>query len=119
RVRKPERKRGRPKKSEELDRYYVIEGELELVEEEIEKEREKLGRFIIATNDIDTEVSGEEILNYYKDQKYIERGFRFLKDKSFRVSEVYLKKEERIAALLMLMVLSLLVYTVTLVKYFV
>ncbi|MGB9683289.1 MAG: IS1634 family transposase, partial [bacterium] len=77
-VRKPERKRGRPKKGEELDKYYVIEGELELVEEEIEKEKEKLCRFIVATNDIDTEVSGEEILNYYKDQKYIEGGFRFL-----------------------------------------
>lgn len=111
-VRKAERRRGRPKKGEELDRYYVIEGELEVIEEEIEKERDKLGRFIIATNDIDKEVSGEEILNYYKEQKYIESGFRFLKDKSFRVSEVYLKKEERITALLMLMVLTLLVYTV-------
>jgi len=111
-LRKSERRRGRPRKGEELDRYYLIEGEIEVIEGEIEKEREKLGRFIIATNEIDTEVSGEEILKYYKDQKYIEGGFRFLKDKSFRVSEVYLKKEERIAALLMVMVLTLLVYTI-------
>ncbi len=41
----------------------------------------------------------------------MERGFRFLKDKSFHVSEVYLKKEERIEALSMIMVLSLLVYS--------
>ena len=40
----------------------------------------------------------------------MERGFRFLKDKSFHVSEVYLK-EERIEALCMIMVLSLLIYS--------
>ena len=57
-LRRSEGRRGRPRKGEELDRYYLIEGELEVIEEEIEKEREKLGRFIIATNEIDTEVSG-------------------------------------------------------------
>ncbi len=41
----------------------------------------------------------------------MERKFRFLKDKSFHVSEVYLKKEERIEALCMIMVLSLLIYS--------
>ena len=41
----------------------------------------------------------------------MERGFRFLKDKSFHVSEVYLKKEERIESLSMIMVLSRLIYS--------
>lgn len=41
----------------------------------------------------------------------MERGFRFLKDKCFHVSEVYLKKEERIESLCMIMVLSLLIYS--------
>ena len=40
-----------------------------------------------------------------------QRGFRFLKDKSFHVSEVYLKKEERIESLSMIMVLDLFVYS--------
>ncbi|AKB51282.1 Mobile element protein [Methanosarcina barkeri str. Wiesmoor] len=40
------------------------------------------------------------------------RGFRFLKDKSFRVSEVYLKKKSRIEALAMVMVLCLLLYSI-------
>jgi len=41
----------------------------------------------------------------------VERGFRFLKDRSFRVSEVYLKKPSRIQALAM--VLCLFIYSMT------
>ncbi len=52
------------------------------------------------------------MLQYYKGQSAVEKGFRFLKDKSFRVAEVYLKKEERIEALSMIMVLSLLIYSI-------
>lgn len=35
-----------------------------------------------------------------------------MKDKSFRAAEVYLKKEERIEALSMIMVLSLMIYSI-------
>ena len=52
------------------------------------------------------------VLEYYKEQMTVERGFRFIKDQSFHVSEVYLKNKSRIAALSMLMVLCLLVYSV-------
>ena len=41
------------------------------------------------------------------------RGFRFLKDNSFRVSEIYLKKATRIEALAMIMTLSLFLYSLT------
>ena len=51
------------------------------------------------------------MLKYYKGQQVVERGFRFLKNKSFHVSEVFLKKEERIEALAMIMVLCLLIYS--------
>ena len=51
------------------------------------------------------------MLNYYKGQQTVECGFRFLKDKCFHVSEVFFKKEERIEALCMIMVLSLLIYS--------
>jgi transposase len=37
--------------------------------------------------------------------------FRFLKDKSFHVSEIYLKKEERIESLCIIVVLSLFIYS--------
>jgi len=57
-------------------------------------------------------VDPETMLDYYKNQSAVEKGFRFLKDKSFRISEVYLKKPERIEALSMVMVLTLLIYSV-------
>jgi transposase len=79
-------------------------------EQAIARKREKLGRFILATND--TGLTADEILSYYKSQSTVERGFRFLKDKSFHVSEVYLKKESRIEALAMIMVLCLFIYSI-------
>ena len=52
------------------------------------------------------------MLDHYKNQSKVEKGFRFIKDKSFRVSEVYLKKPQRIEALSMIMVLTLMIYSV-------
>jgi transposase len=52
------------------------------------------------------------MLENYKNQSKVERGFRFIKDKSFRVPDVYLKKPQRIEALSMIMVLILLIYSV-------
>ena len=78
---------------------------------ELEKEKSILGRFIIATKDPD--LDPETALNYYKGQSQVEKGFRFLKDKIFRVSEVFLKNTGRIQALAMIMVLCLYVYAVT------
>ena len=49
--------------------------------------------------------------NITKDKVQWKEGFRFLKDKSFRVSEVYLKKNSRIQALAMIMVLCLFIYS--------
>ncbi len=106
---KIEKKRGRPKKDELLNISYMIECEIELNEDALIEARKNLGRFVLASNQVD--LDPEVMLNYYKGQQAVERGFRFLKDKSFQVSEVYLKKEERIEALCMIMVLSLLIYS--------
>ena len=53
------------------------------------------------------------MLSYYKEQSTVERAFKFIKDKSFHASEVYLENENRIAALAMIMVLCLMVYSIT------
>ena len=50
------------------------------------------------------------MLDGYKGQARAERGFRFLKDPQFLASSLYLKKPERIMALLMVMTVCLLVY---------
>ena len=52
------------------------------------------------------------MLENYKDQGVsVERGFRFLKDPLFFAHSLFLKKPERIMALLMIMGLSLLINT--------
>ena len=104
-------KRGRPKEGEALITQYRIEASIQLNDEAIRAEREYLGRFILATNVLT--LDPETILNHYKGQMLVERGFRFLKDKSFRVAEVYLKSEKRIEALCMVMVLCLMIYSYT------
>lgn len=106
---KVEKKRGRPKKDEPTIMRFKIECEIELNEDISAEERKRLGRFILASNKTDPEP--EVMLNYYKGQQTVERGSRFLKDKSFHVYEVYLKKEERIEAFCMIIVLCLLIYS--------
>jgi transposase len=67
--------------------------------------------FILATNELDdTQLPAQAVLEGYKGQKHVERGFRFLKDPRFLASSLYLKKPERIMALLMVMTVCLLVY---------
>jgi transposase len=67
--------------------------------------------FILATNELDeAKLSPQEIRNSYKGQGHAERGFRFLKDPQFFASSLYLKKPERVMALLMVMTVCLLVY---------
>jgi len=67
--------------------------------------------FILATNELAPRVlSPQEVLEGYKGQKHAERGFRFLKDPQFLASSLYLKKPERLMALLMVMTVCLLVY---------
>jgi transposase len=67
---------------------------------------------IVATNELDEEVLGDpEVLRAYKGQSSkVERGFRFLKDPMFLASTLYLKRVERVMALLMVMTVCLLVY---------
>jgi transposase len=106
---KDRKSRGRPKSDEPLTISYLISAKIEYNPHIVEHERQKLGRFVLATNDPD--LSPDALLEYYKGQGTIERGFRFLKDKSFRVAEIFLKKNSRIQALAMIMVLSLFIYS--------
>jgi transposase len=67
--------------------------------------------FILATNELDEgQLSSQAVLDGYKGQARAERGFRFLKDPQFLASSLYLKKPERVMALLMVMTVCLLVY---------
>ena len=50
------------------------------------------------------------MLQNYKSQQSVERGFRFLKSPDFLTSSLFLKKPERIEALLMVMTSCLMIY---------
>lgn len=106
--------RGRPKKNaEKIGFGYKVETFFERDTAEIEKLLNKKGRFILATNNLDIEgYKDEDILEEYKEQQDVERGFRFLKDPWFMVDEIFLKLPRRIEALMMIMTLTLLVYNV-------
>jgi transposase len=90
---------------------YQVTGEIKTRESVIEAEKVKAGRFILATNILDTKtVSNEQVLWEYKAQQSNERGFRFIKDPLFFTSSVFVKKPERVEAIGMIMGLCLLVY---------
>ena len=106
--------RGRPKKDAEKKVSGVrIEATVITDDGKIEAKRRQKGRFILATNQMDsTALKDENILWEYKEQSKTESGFRFIKDNEFRVHTVFLKKPERINALMMIMTLCLMVYNV-------
>ena len=68
--------------------------------------------FILATNqEIDSTTEEAELLQTYKEQHSVERGFRFIKDPNIVASSFYVKKPERVEALLFVMATCLLVYS--------
>ncbi len=104
--------RGRPKKEAIPDRLFTIKASIERHEDKIAQQLSEKGKFIVATNELDEgKLPSNELLESYKEQQCVERGFRFLKDPFFLTSSVFLKKQERIVALGMIMCLCLLVYT--------
>lgn len=104
-------KRGRPTPETPFEVTYQLTAQLSQVPEVVSTTRQRSGRFIIATNVLDESISNDELLTEYKDQQVVERGFRFLKDPMFFTSSVFIKTPARVAALAMVMALSLLVYT--------
>ena len=91
---------------------YQISATVSVDESKINTELLSAGRFIIATNVLDSqELSNDSILSEYKAQQSCERGFGFLKDPLFFADSIFLKSPERIESLGMIMGLCLLVYT--------
>lgn len=105
---------GKPKKgSKKITVGFCLVGGAEPNQAAIDKALNAKGRFIIATNDLDTQrLSDTQMLHEYKAQQAPERGFRFFKDPWFMVDSIFLKSARRIEALMMVMTLCLLVYNV-------
>ncbi len=106
--------KGRPDKNQTpLKQEWKISGSLVINPEAVGKAQSRKGFFIIATNEMDrNKISKPQLLDIYKSQGIsVERGFRFLKDPMFYAESLYLKLPKRIMALIMVMGLSLLVYS--------
>jgi transposase len=105
-------KRGRPGPGAQPDQIvYHIAGALASRLTDHPARIDQHSCFILATNELDEgQLSAQAVLDGYTGQAQAERGFRFLKDPQFLASSLYLKKPERIMALLMVMTVCLLVY---------
>ncbi len=112
-VHKQYAKKGRPGKNDEPTGEYVqIKTTFEVNQQKVDDKKNNLGYFILATNEMNhEELSDGAMLYEYKGQQKVERGFAFIKDNTFEVSSVFLKKETRIEALMMIMCLTLFVYS--------
>jgi len=104
--------RGRPTHDSPVHTDWYVQPTITLDEAAILRKQQPLGKYIIATNELDaTQLPAEQLLSLYKDQNTsVERGFRFLKDPLFFAHSLFLKKPARIMSLLMVMGLSLLIY---------
>lgn len=105
--------KGRPKKdAQPIKVEYQVQADLVRDENRIAQYKLSKGRFILATNQLDkTQLKDEEVLSNYKEQSGTESGFKFIKDDTFEVDSIFLKKPERISALMMVMTLCLMVYS--------
>lgn len=107
-------RRGRPTPQDQKEvAGYLLQGQLEVSQAALAEAKRSLGRFIVATNELEgSRLPAKAMLENYKDQGVsVERGFRFLKDPLFFANSLFLKKPERLMALLMVMGLALLIYS--------
>ncbi|WP_052050570.1 IS1634 family transposase [Leptolyngbya sp. KIOST-1] len=106
---------GRPKRSQPSDSPtlgYQWQATLERTAEYEAQCQQRYRRFILATNVLDDDAyPAQRLLQEYKAQQHVERGFRFLKDPLFFTSSVFVKKPQRVEALALVMALTLLVYS--------
>ena len=103
---------GEGNRLEETGEEWFVEGTLVPSEERIARLIKRKSLFIVATNELDKEaLSAEEMLEGYKGQVQVERGFRYLKDPQLLADSLYLQSERRIMASLWVLTLCLMVYS--------
>ena len=110
-------KRGRPAKasSDEAIQGYQVRGELKRRETAPQEIQRVKSRFIVATNQLDKVAwPAQKLLEEYKGQQKVERGFRFLKDPLFFASSVFVKRAQRVEALALIWFLRMSCLKVTL-----
>ncbi len=110
----PKYKSGRPPKGvKKVNKIlYLVDGAIEEKSKAVELFRKEAGCFVLLTNVPKKGDMGHDtlsVLKAYKDQHGIERNFGFLKDPVI-VNSIFLKKAERIEALGLVFLISLLIW---------
>ncbi|MGI6625537.1 MAG: IS1634 family transposase [Limnochordia bacterium] len=111
-VEEEKRGRGRPKKNQpddEKNYIYRLLLSIELDEAGAAQKSKRNATFVLASNDLD--LSAEQILAEYKTQSSVEKKFQQLKSPHF-VNSLYLKKPERIEALVYIILIAMMVLSV-------
>jgi transposase len=103
---------GRPSKNAAKNTFYTIETKIEELSEHIKNQIILDGMFVLATTQLDEKkLPTKEVLSHYKGQsKAVENRFNLFKNSTCIASKVYLKNENRIEALVMILCLCLLIY---------
>jgi transposase len=108
---KKHNKPGRPSTNDKPVIQYMVDAKVQVKQAQLDKEAFKRSLFVLATNQsIDTLEQECQLLQTYKEQHSVERGFRFIKDPNIVASSFYVQKPERVAALTFVMACCLLVY---------
>lgn len=105
-------KKGRPKADATTTVTWKVEAEYKKDQTRFDEVLNQRSCFVLATNLAQADYSAEKVLEGYKGQDKTEKGFAFLKGNDFLTSSLFLKKQSRIEALLMIMILSLLIYSI-------
>ncbi|QEP43578.1 IS1634 family transposase [Ectothiorhodospiraceae bacterium BW-2] len=105
-------KKGRPAKNAKPDKIVIqVSAILSSDSSLFQKKIQQKSCFIIATNQLDSnELPNSKLLKIYKEEQKVERGFRFLKDPLFMATTFFVKSEERLMAITMIMTLCLMIY---------
>lgn len=105
-------KKGKPTKSDIAEVVgYRIAISIKQNNTKIDLAIRRLGKFVLATNELDEKIlPSTKLLAEYKEQSKTESGFRFIKNREFIASTLFVKKPERIEAIMVIMTLCLMVY---------
>ena len=104
---------GRPKKTSLKQKaFYQICTKINVNQDVFAHNLDHRSCFILATNIPKQDLTAANVLNEYKGQDCVEKGFAFMKAPSFFAEAFYIKSVKRIQALLVVMTLALLIYTV-------
>jgi transposase len=101
------KKREQPKVEQKFDKSYYINGKLSFDTLIIEKKIHTLGRFVLATNNMD--LIPANILKYYNEKSKVENCFRFIKGNELMISEIILKNVEKNQGLYCFIALTMLI----------